>query len=113
MARARKAIEREVSSQTASSSTLHVQHPVVLRCRGFPFLLPLWCASFSPQALVEELDSKISALTDEMYEEGIDAATVARIVKDKEAAEERSAKLYAEVRASYPRGCYLCWHQPR
>ncbi|CBJ26283.1 ABC transporter, ATP-binding protein [Ectocarpus siliculosus] len=48
------------------------------------------------EALVEELDSKISALTDEMYEEGIDAATVARIVKDKDAAEARSAKLYAE-----------------
>lgn len=33
-----------------------------------------------------------------MYEEGNDAETVAKIVKDKEAAEARSAKLYKEVR---------------
>lgn len=55
-----------------------------------------------PQALVEELDTKIADLTDKMYEEGNDAATVAKIVKDKEAAEARSAKLYKEVRKPIP-----------
>eukprot|EP00752_Nemacystus_decipiens_P011899 g10551.t1 len=48
------------------------------------------------EAMVEDLDSKISALTDSMYEEGIDAETVAKIVEDREAAEARSAKLYEE-----------------
>lgn len=50
------------------------------------------------QALVEELDSKIKALTEKMYQEGNDATTVGKIMKDKEAAEARSAKLYQEVR---------------
>lgn len=54
--------------------------------------------------MVEELDTKVKALTDKMYQEGIDAKTVAKIVADKEAAEARSAKLYWEV-------CmYLCMH---
>lgn len=48
------------------------------------------------EALVEELDVKIQDLTDKMYEEGNDAATVAKIVGDKEAAEARSGKLYQE-----------------
>lgn len=50
------------------------------------------------QALVEELEAKITSLTEDMYAEGNDAATVARIVKDKDDAEARSAKLYQEVR---------------
>lgn len=57
-----------------------------------------------PQAMVEELDMKIKSLTDKMYEEGNGASTVAVIVKDKEAAEARSAKLYKEVR-----GTTYCW----
>jgi len=55
-------------------------------------------ARFLMQALVEELENKITSLTEEMYAEGNDAATVARIVKDKDDAEARSAKLYQEVR---------------
>lgn len=47
--------------------------------------------------MVEELDAKIQNLTNKMYEEGVDAKTVAKIVEDKEAAEARSAKLYQEV----------------
>lgn len=78
-------------------------YPLLLHCRGFRVVVVVW-----PQALAEELDSKISALADEMYEEGIDAATLARIVKDKDAAEARSAKLYAEVRASCRRACFSC-----
>eukprot|EP00903_Cladosiphon_okamuranus_P014012 g13030.t1 len=49
------------------------------------------------EAMVEELDTQINSLSDKMYEEGIDATTVAKIVKDKEAAEARSGMLYAEV----------------
>ncbi|CAN0018833.1 unnamed protein product [Pylaiella littoralis] len=48
------------------------------------------------EVLVEELDRKITGLTEKMYDEGNDAATVAKIVKEKEAAEARSVKLYKE-----------------
>lgn len=58
----------------------------------------LYCIMTCPQALVEELDATITALTEKMYEEGIHEATVAKIIKDKDAAEARSAKLYKEVR---------------
>lgn len=50
------------------------------------------------QALVEELENKIASLTEEMYAEGKDTATVTRLVKDKDAAEARSAQLYQEVK---------------
>ena len=46
---------------------------------------------------MEELDGKIKTLTDKMFEDGVDAKTVAKIVDDKDAVEARSAKLYQEV----------------
>lgn len=54
-----------------------------------------------PQALLEELEGKIKTLETDLYAEGASAATVGKIVKDKEATEARVAKLYKEVRWNY------------
>lgn len=56
------------------------------------------CVFRWPQALLEELEDKINTLEADLYAEGASAATVGRIVKDKEATEARVVKLYTEVR---------------
>lgn len=53
------------------------------------------------QALLEELENKIKTLETDLYAEGASAATVGKIVKDKEATEARVVKLYKEVRWDY------------
>lgn len=63
-----------------------------------PFLL---CRVWLPQALLEELEGKISTLECDLYAEGASAATVEKILKEKEATEARVAKLYKEVRGDY------------
>lgn len=55
--------------------------------------LTLW-----PQAMLEELERNQEALTAKMYDDGNDAATVSKIVKDKEAGDAKVAKLYKEVK---------------
>lgn len=49
--------------------------------------------------MLEELDGKVDMLTNKMYEEGNDQATIDKILGDKEAAEARISSLYEEVRS--------------
>ena len=51
-----------------------------------------------PQGLLEDLEGNLKTLETKLYAEGTDAATVGKIVEDKEATETRVAKLYQEVR---------------
>lgn len=60
----------------------------------------------APQAILEDLEGKLEAITEKLYKEGSDAATAAKIMKDKEAAEARVAKLYKEVGVGPPRSLW-------
>lgn len=59
------------------------------------------CPVLWAQALLEELENKIKTLETDLYAEGASAATVGKIVNDKEATEARVVKLYKEVRWDY------------
>lgn len=51
------------------------------------------------KVMLEELDGKVDTLTNKLYEEGNDKATVDKILQEKEAAEARISSLYEEVRS--------------
>ena len=57
------------------------------------------------QALLEDLDTMMEALTARLYEEGSDPSTVAKLMKEKEEGETRIYSLYEEVRKTSVMSC--------
>lgn len=67
--------------------------------------------------MLEDLEKKVEVLTGKMYDEGNDAKTVDKILKDREGAEARISTLYEEVRKllelKVPSTAQLVFSSPR